>query len=180
MPVLLGVAAGRLSLSTRREWVALSLVALVAASGLFLAWRASYRDVPPLQQTARIASGPYAGLSTTPGTAATVVRMQADLRAVVRPGDRLLAYDRVPAAYLMTDAMPAAPMLWTDVREETMPATFRAFLLFVEQPAHRPTIALRNDSTPEVPSQDGFVDGYVTQHMSLVATRTGYSVFRAR
>jgi hypothetical protein len=181
LPALLALAAGRLTAAGKREWIALVVIALVAGGGLFFEWHVSYRDVPPLEQTARVESGPYSGLFTTPSTAATLVQEQADLRAIVRPGDRLLSYDRMPAAYLMTDAMPAAPMLWTAPLEQRSARTFKQFKRFLDLPGHAPTIAVRNDRPAEVDYYpNGLVDQYVRERMTVLLVRPEYRLLRLR
>ena len=183
MPALLALAGERFASSPARANVAVVLLALVAAAGLLPLWSVAYRDAGPLEQTARVTSGPYAGMFTTPSTAASVVQMQADLRAVVRPGDRLLSYDAMPAPYLMTGAMPAAPMLWTAPVESRDARANAVFMGYLDQPGHAPTVAVRNDRLTL--AESGYytgaqVDAYVQAHMSLVYLRAEYRVFAVR
>jgi hypothetical protein len=183
MPALLALAAERFATSPRRASVAVAVLALVAAAGLLPLWTVAFRDASPLEQTARVASGPYAGMLTTPSTAASVTQMRADLRAVVRPGDRLLSYDAMPAPYLMTDAMPAAPMLWTAPVESRDPQANRVFMSYLQQPGHAPTVAVRNDRLALADSgyyTGALVDRYVQTSMALVYLRDEYRVFAAR
>jgi hypothetical protein len=183
MPALLAIAGERFVTSPRRAGVAIALFAIIAAVGLLTVWSVAFRDAAPIDQTTRVASGPYAGMLTTPSTAASVVQMQADLRAVVRPGDRLLSYDAMPAPYLMTAAIPAAPMLWTAPVESRDARANRVFMSYLEQPGHAPTVAVRNDRLAL--AKPGYytgamVDGYVQSRMSLVFQRGEYRVFAAR
>jgi hypothetical protein len=149
------------------------------AAGLLFVWSVSYRDIPPLDQTARVASGPFEGIYTSHATAAEVVQMQADLRAVVKPGDRLLVYDTLPAAYLMTDAIPDAPMLWTEPEEHNYDA-WRALERYIDEPGNTPTVAVRNDLWPVSHYVDGHVETYVHEHMSLAKARRDYLIFVRR
>ena len=183
MPGLLALAGERFATSPVRANVAVALLAVVAVAGLLPLWSVAFRDAAPLEQTVRVASGPYAGMFTTPSTSASVTQMQADLRAVVRPGDRLLSYDAMPAPYLMTAATPAAPMLWTAPVESRDARANGLFTSYLEQPGHAPTVAVRNDRLVLARSDyyaGALVDAYVQAHMSLVHLRAEYRVFAVR
>lgn len=179
MPAVLAMAGEHLASSLSRARVTAAPLVVVMAAGIVFVWRVSYRDVAPLAQTARVVSGPFAGIYTPPATAAEVVQMQADLRAVVKTGDRLLVYDKLPAAYLMTDAIPDAPMLWTEPEEHSYPA-WRALERYIDEPGNTPTVALRNDVWAVSCYVNGHVDRYVHDDMSLEKTRRDYLIFVRR
>jgi hypothetical protein len=71
-----------------------------------------YRDSNLSALSARVPSGPYEGLVTTPWKARYVVRMQHDLS---RFGSRctILFFDDFPAGYLLSEAKPDTNGAWT-------------------------------------------------------------------
>ena len=98
---------------------------VVLASGLALVpagmqannYAFAYRDVPPLEADATVHTGPYLGLRGERRMVELAEELTLELRARVRPGERMLAYYATPAGYLFAAARPAFPITWTDAYE---------------------------------------------------------------
>lgn len=62
--------------------------------------------------TTRVEEGVYAGIYTTPEKAATLQELERYIRANTQKEEYVLFMDRVPMAYLMTEATHCAPTSW--------------------------------------------------------------------
>jgi hypothetical protein len=102
----------------RRAPSAVLLVALAAVPlGLSrIALKHTYWDGPVARQSARVKIGPFRGLRTLPVKASQIEELTREIRAHVRPGERLLVYYGTPAAYLAAPVRPALPTSWSDER----------------------------------------------------------------
>lgn len=97
-----------------RGWLpALIIVSILL--GLTVAnYSAAFGDEPPLRLTAVVASGPYAGLQTTPQNAALAQSISADIAAYSPHGSRALVFYGFAGAYPVLGLRPATPMLWLE------------------------------------------------------------------
>ena len=74
--------------------------------------RAVYGDEPIPKLTAKVTTGPFRGIFTTPQKASLLEQLASDLPTVVNPAGRILAYPDFAAGYLMTTMRPASPHCW--------------------------------------------------------------------
>jgi hypothetical protein len=84
--------------------------ALVAAT-LGLLVLTPFRDGFPWQLDARVASGPYAGVLTSPATQRQLLGVEQAAARWLRPGDGVLFY-ALPGGYLLLDAPMDTNLLW--------------------------------------------------------------------
>ena len=68
--------------------------------------------VPVKNLTTRVDEGVYAGLYTTPEKAVLLQELESYIRANTSEEEYVLFMDRVPMAYLMTEAEPCSPTSW--------------------------------------------------------------------
>lgn len=95
------------------------LMASLATAGLAhlrYARHSVYRDQPVETLSAKVTTGPYEGLITTPENVDRMNVMVRKLRQLERPNGKVFAYYDYPGAYLMTLMRPAMPTAWTDSR----------------------------------------------------------------
>lgn len=97
---------------TRATWLRLTPVVAMLVAGLLFQWVAVYRDAPVPQLTARVQTGPYRGLFTTPDRRAFVQGLAADMDAMVTPPDMILFLQGSPGEYLLSEVRPAGPSVW--------------------------------------------------------------------
>ena len=103
-----------------RPSLALAPAAVVAAVFVFFSLVPVYRDSALLRLDARVATGPYAGLLTSPLKRDFLDRLQADLGSP-GPSCRITFLRDFPAGYLLTDATIDTNLVWTaavPVRDE--------------------------------------------------------------
>lgn len=93
---------------------ALAVIPLTMTS---INWLATYSDGPvDTAALVRVKTGPFRGLRGTPLKVTRVEEMARELRALVKPGDRMLSYYDFPGAYLSVPCRPAVQTVWTDHR----------------------------------------------------------------
>lgn len=111
-PLFLAVTVGWLSIVERGHRLAPAVAgaSLVVALALLLALK-PFKDPYPWELGGRIASGAFAGVSTTSTTVAGIGETTRSIEATVRPDQGLLIYGN-PGAYLLTEARPVTPLLW--------------------------------------------------------------------
>ncbi|MDO8964169.1 MAG: hypothetical protein Q7W30_06715 [Coriobacteriia bacterium] len=133
----------------------LAPLATIAAAAVLTLTMASYnatgtyRDLPPAYLTTRVKTGPHAGLITTSGNAAATESLWATMRTASGPQDRVLSYQGFPAGYLYTSATPSLPFLWQQPYDAMgAPSVVTDDLRLLADPAHRPTVIIRNLGLP--------------------------------
>lgn len=180
MGVLLAAPGSRADGPKRTMWPVLT-AAVVCAGMLGALWTTSYRDGPPLRQTAAVTSGPYAGISTSPATALFVNGLASDVARAAGRGDLILAYDDFPLAYLVTAAAPAPPTLWLSRIDEANPQAVALVISSLEEAGHTPTVVVRNDRLrPAYYAESHALDAWVAQRYRVVLVGYGYRVFVRR
>ncbi len=87
-----------------------------------------YCDEPIEQLTARVRTGPFAGIRTTPEKRDYIERMTADITKHVGAGKYVLAFPDLPGGYLIANRRAAIPEIWPGAipkRQEIDAAIFR-------------------------------------------------------
>jgi hypothetical protein len=82
------------------DWLAFAALAAVVAVTLVLQLQYQQGGATRAQLTARLSSGPWAGISVTPAQRTLIEQAQTDLATYGKPGDALLVYFRSPGLYL--------------------------------------------------------------------------------
>jgi hypothetical protein len=90
------------------------LLPLVAVNGVlvFALYNGVYREPTIDRLTERVASGPYAGLYTTPTKLRILDEVQVDLARFENAHGKLLIYDSFSGGYLLTAMRPATTSIW--------------------------------------------------------------------
>lgn len=127
LAVVLLAAAGERVASTGWGRVFGRVVAVLGAGFVAVSFNrnlatTSYRDLPPGRLDTKVASGPFAGMSTTSAKAAFVVDFERRLRALETPNSRVAIYYEFPAGYLMTSRPPALNTVWPVAFVDQAPA----------------------------------------------------------
>ncbi len=71
-----------------------------------------YSDGSLGQLTARVSSGPFWGLRTTPERASFLAELESELAKIPASVEGILFYEHLPAGYLMSKMMPVPGTLW--------------------------------------------------------------------
>jgi hypothetical protein len=156
MPALLALLIGWLVEEVRRggrEGLALPVAALsiacLAVGLMYYNGTGYYRDAPPAGSPVRVSVGPHAGLMTTQYNASATEGLWNAMRKHSGSGERLLSYHGFPAGHLYTAAAPALQDLWTQPFDAMgIPSVTREQLARLDNPAHRPTVVIRNLGLP--------------------------------
>ena len=74
---------------------------------------AVYRDDDVWRLSARVPSGPYAHIRTSPAKLAWLLQIQSDIARIEKPGGRIFFFYDFPAGYLMSRSRSASPTTWT-------------------------------------------------------------------
>ena len=77
-------------------------------------WNQIYRDAPVSEHTATISSGIWKGCKTTEDRARDVVALEACIRQITAPGDKVLFRDWVSYGYLMSNGEACTPSVLTN------------------------------------------------------------------
>jgi hypothetical protein len=93
-------------------------VALIPVQLLSGNYDSTYRDGPVEAQTTPVRVGPYRGMQGTPAKASQAEQLAQEIPPLAEPGERMLSYYSLPAAYLAVPTRPALPTSWTDTRAE--------------------------------------------------------------
>ena len=120
-------------------WRGLGRVACAAlvAAVLALLVLTPYRDPFPWQLRARLESGVFAGLATTPENARSIRQLQGVVRRWTRPGDGVLFYG-IPGGYLLADTRVDSNLEWLiDYGNAN-----RATLAWFDRTGRRPDVAV--------------------------------------
>ena len=141
------------------------------------------RAVPYSQLTVTLHGGPYDGIRATPGRAAYLEGLRADLPRVARPSDRLLIFYQAPAFYLFWPHRVATNSVWIssakglDVNDDPGPLP-PATLAYYARRGVTPDVVVRViDTAGLTPAelQARYAGGLP---YTLVLTRPHYAVFR--
>ena len=154
-------------------------VAVLAVLAIADTWPV-YRDSNLSALTARVPSGPYAGLVTTPWKARYVVRMQHDLS---RFGERctILFFDDFPAGYLLSDAKPDTNGAWTATVASNLTAPYERQLLGYYGRRGYPDVVVIVRRIPYAARSSGRSILYRTNEPLVAAVRSrGYQLVRWR
>ena len=172
--VATGLAARSSPAPSRRPQAALlrlTPVVAVLVAGLLFQWTAAYVEAPMLQLTARVQTGPYRGLFTTPQRRALVQGLAADVGAIITPTDKILFIQPSPGGYLLSTAQPAGPSVWLQ-GAETNPAV-RAWY---QETGRTPTVVVNVSPTPSTPLQRRLSLWGYAYH--AVCVRDAYVIYR--
>ena len=158
---------------TLGTWLRLAAVTAVLVAGLLFQWAAAYAEAPVPQLTARVQTGPYRGLFTTPQRRALVQELAADIGAWATREDKILFLQLSPGGYLLSAAQPAGPSVWL-ADAQTNPAV-RAWY---EKTGRTPTVvvdirALQGAPVPVPRQLDLWGSAY-----KAVCARDAYIIFR--
>ncbi len=129
---------------TRRA--AMFVVAALVAFQLLQYWHVTYRNGRVDALTETVASGPWAGIRTTPQRAALVHQLAADIERVRANAATLLSIDYLPAGYLLSDLRPLTSALWTfpDFCCQGTPEVRRVYARRFEGGGERPDVIVDN------------------------------------
>jgi hypothetical protein len=83
---------------------------------LRLNYQSTYHGGPVETMTAQVRVGPFRGLWGNPRHISQAELLSQEIPPLHKPGERMLAYYTVPAAYLTVQTRPALPTSWTDIR----------------------------------------------------------------
>jgi hypothetical protein len=120
----------------------LSLAVPVAFLGALMGCGlAVYRDEPIDNLTAVVRTGAFAGIHTTPARREYVSNLQHDL-AGLRPNCDILAFDDLPAAYLLSNAVPDTNSSWTGTVLPGRVRPYRRALLWYYRRAGLPQVVV--------------------------------------
>jgi len=122
---------------TSAAWLRLTPVIAVLVAGLLFQWAAAYAEAPVPQLTARVRTGPYRGLFTTPQRRVLVQGLAADIGTWATRDDKILFLQLSPGGYLLSTVRPAGPSVWL-ADAQTNPAV-RAWY---EETGRTPTVVV--------------------------------------
>ncbi|MGZ3456703.1 MAG: hypothetical protein ACXVEF_44265 [Polyangiales bacterium] len=100
----------------RAVWWTAAAAASVVYYHVELIYSFVYRDAPVEALTARVRTGPYKGMYTTPATSALLAELTSVLRRHEDKAGRIVSYYDFPAGYLFTQMRVGMPSSWTDAR----------------------------------------------------------------
>jgi hypothetical protein len=102
---------------------ALVMVALAGILAVTIIFQFQFipRNVPYGQLTTWMDRGPYWGIHTTVSRKAFLTTASADLKAVLRPGDKLMVMYQVPGLYLYWPGPVASNSVWISRADENGP-----------------------------------------------------------
>ena len=109
--LVVGICIGEPADEKPRTFYQLATAALIILI-LRGTWIFAFNDLSPMQLHARVANGPYAGLRTSPETAALLEVLHEDVRTVAGGRRTIFFFDDMPAGYLFSNLRPAGPTLW--------------------------------------------------------------------
>ena len=118
------VGAGRAEL----RWLAVIPAAGVLALLVVADTLPVYRDGTLSKLTARVTTGPYAGLETTPWKLGWLGRLRSDL-ASVGPNCTISFFNDFPAGYLLTEARPDTNDAWVATVARSLVRTYQDELI---------------------------------------------------
>jgi hypothetical protein len=175
--------------ATTASAVAAALPAAAVAAALLVLGGATYRDGPGASLTARVRSGPYAGLLTTPRRRAVLEELARDVGGA---GERcgIVFFDDLPAGYLLSAARPATNAAWIATVAPTEAAAYRRPLLEYYARRTLPDVAVVMTRAVEpaagaptaeyYPADDPLVALVHSRRYTRVAKRPDYTVYRLR
>ena len=110
----------------------------VLLTGFFLiqcwnSWNYVHRDAPIPEHTATVPSGIWKGAKTTEERARLVTEMEACIRGITEPGDKVMFRDWVSYAYVMSDGQFCSTSPLNSCSESYNDATFLYDLFYSEQ-----------------------------------------------
>jgi hypothetical protein len=133
-------------------------VALTAATAILLgsigaaSFRFVYTDAPLPELTARVESGPFAGLHTTEVRRDFVTQLAADVTRF-GSGKRVVFHDSFPAGYLFVDTAPPIQTTWIPYAI-AFPAFDRSwYTTYYTAPGNRPDVAFEILALPRGPGR---------------------------
>jgi hypothetical protein len=146
-------------------------------------YRSVYRDDPIPRLTARVPSGAFAGLRTTPERAAFLAQLEADLAPLSGDG---VFYDSFPGGFLLVPGRPAAFSVWVMAPQENPGLDRDVFLEYWERTHRTPAYAVRMLSIPRSTTEswqpfypaDDPLDALLTRPpYRLAVSRPAYQIF---
>lgn len=163
----------------------LALVPVLIVLAVLVAdqYRSVYRDDALPRLTARVPSGAFAGLHTTPDRAAFLAQLQADLAPLQGDG---IFYDSFPAGFLLVPGRPAVNTVWVMAPQENPGLDRTVFLEYWERTRRRPAFAVRMLAiarttaeawTPLYPANDPLDALFTGPGYRLAVTRPTYQIF---
>jgi putative flippase GtrA len=93
-------------------WLTAAALTLTIAGTIIYQFAYIPRMVPYRTLTVQMGTGPYAGIYTTPARQAFLTKLSADLATLVRPNERIIVFNGLPAAYLMWPHAAATNTVW--------------------------------------------------------------------
>jgi hypothetical protein len=136
-------AFGRRLAPERAIGATIALGSVCALIILALCWSVAVRDGGYPWRLQQPATGPYAGLFTTPTVAAGIVKRSEDFALVTSASDRIYVYDAEPALHLFSRARPVAPFMFLGSEGGSLPLS-RYVISWLERAEHRPTVVVVN------------------------------------
>ena len=163
----------------------LALVPVLIVLAVLVAdqYRSVYRDDALPRLTARVPSGAFAGLHTTPDRAAFLAQLQADLAPLQGDG---IFFDSFPAGFLLVPGRPAVNTVWVMAPQENPGLDRTVFLEYWERTRRRPAFAVRMLAiarttaeawTPLYPANDPLDALFTGPGYRLAVTRPTYQIF---
>jgi hypothetical protein len=141
-------------------------------------WNGVYEDAAVPRLTARVETGPFKGLYTTPEKAKFVMDIEREVLRFAKSDDRVLFHDFFPAGYLMTALPTAANSAWTSdpVR---YPAFSRNLVEYYERGEAEPTLVIRRKWGVPVASSHPTDDRFASRRDTLLVDER-FEIYRVR
>jgi hypothetical protein len=148
-----GVAAARLVPVVQGAFGTI-VMAMVVCRLAIGQWTDTYRDGRIIALSRVVESGPFQGLRTGPRKLEYITGMQTALRAHERGKGSLIAFNSIPAAYLMVSIPPGLPSTWVVHGPQDWAVNARAALAAAVPQARGPVLLMQLKHQYLYPAED--------------------------
>ncbi len=159
--------------------VAIGAVSTILA--FVLVWSFAVREGAAPWRLKTPATGPFAGLLTTPEYASRIEHMAADLAGHSDSTDRIYVYNTEPAAHLFSPARPVAPYMF--IGAEGRSKEQAQFVLdWLARDTHRPTVVVVKSEIWDTRTSgpEDYLMDYIERDFVPVGRGSEFVVLRAR
>ena len=167
--------------ATRALTAAVAIGAVSTMIVLTLVWSFSVREGDGLWRLRQPATGPFAGLLTSPESAAKVAQIEKDLAGAGDAEDGIYVYNAEPAVHLFSAARPVAPYMF--IGAEGRSKEQAEFVLdWLRSDGHRPTVVVVKTeiwNARESAPRDYLME-YIDENFTKIAIGREYVVLKAR
>lgn len=157
--------------------VALLPVLIVLAALVADQYRSVYRDDPLPRLTEQVRSGAFAGLRTSPGRAAFIRQLSADLAPARGDG---LFYDSFPGGFLLVPGRPAVNTVWVMAHRDNPNLDRTVFTEYWNRTGRTPAFAVRMLEIPRSTTEVWTLDYLPGDPVDALITGPGYRLVTAR